>query len=395
MDILNTTIDFSINFSFVVGLFLCFIAAIVSYVSYPVIIRVSNEKGLMATPNQRDVHTFKTPNLGGIGIFFAISLIISFIGNYFQNENVFHLLGALTVMFFIGLVDDLIDISPKSKFIGQILVSLSIILLTDIRVESLHGIFGIYELPYIISTIITVLVFVTIINAYNLIDGVDGLAGTFAITANLFFSCFYFFNENYFMFFLSIGMIGALISFLMFNFSKKSKIFMGDTGSMVVGFLLAYQAVYLSSVEFNSTLATINPKLIIYVMAIFSFPILDTARVFVIRLKAGKSPFSADNNHIHHALLSFGLKHWEISVATSMFTISIIFGVFLCNNLGVNEMLLSLIAMWLFSIMVISNINLLGMLANLNINLKNTTESNFENVMNNKEGEVIQLKKLA
>ena len=78
---------------------------------------------------------------------------------------------------------------------------------------------------------------------------------------------------------------------------------MGDTGSMVVGFLLAYQAVYLSSVEFNSTLATINPKLIIYVMAIFSFPILDTARVFVIRLKAGKSPFSADNNHIHNIYL--------------------------------------------------------------------------------------------
>ena len=395
METFNTTIDFSIHFSFVIGLFLCVVAAIVSYISYPIIIKVSNVKELMGAPNQRDVHVNKTPNLGGVGIFFTVSLVISFLGNYFQDEKILNLLGAMTIMFFIGLVDDLIDISPKSKLLGQILVSLSIVFLTDVRIESLQGILGIYELPYIVSTMLTVFVFLTIINAYNLIDGVDGLAGSFTIIANVFFSVFYFLSENYFMFFLSVGLVGALISFLIFNFSKERKIFMGDTGSMVIGFILAYQAIHLTSVNLSPAFAAVNPKILIYVMAIFSFPLLDTTRVFVIRLKSGKSPFTADNNHIHHTLLSYGLKHWEVSLVASIFTVSMISGVYFFNNLGINELLFVLLAMWMFSILIVSNINITSMLTQLVVNQKNNNEVKFDTMLESNESNTTPLKKLA
>jgi len=218
MDLLNNTINFSIDFGLMLPLITFSMALIVSYLSYPIIIKVVKEKNLMAEPSHRDVHSTKTPNLGGIGIFLATYLIISFLGFYFEGENLLNLTGAITIMFFIGLVDDLVGIRPKSKLIGQVVVGLLMIFMTDLRIESFYGILGIYELPYIMSVLTTTMVFVTIINAYNLIDGVDGLAGTFAITANLFFAGFFYFNGNYFMSFLSIGIVGALAAFLVFNF---------------------------------------------------------------------------------------------------------------------------------------------------------------------------------
>jgi UDP-N-acetylmuramyl pentapeptide phosphotransferase/UDP-N-acetylglucosamine-1-phosphate transferase len=395
MNSLNSTINFSIDFGFILPLFTLSVALIVSYISYPVIIKVANVKNLMAEPNQRDVHATKTPNLGGIGIFLAIYLVVTFLGNYFEGENLLNLSGAMIVMFFIGLVDDLVGVSPKSKLIGQILAALSIILMTDLRLESLYGVFGIYELPYVVSVMLSLLFFVTIINAYNLIDGVDGLAGSFAITANVFFAAFFYFNANYFMCFLSVGIIGALISFLIFNFSKTNKIFMGDTGSMLIGFLLAYQALNFMSVDFTGNFTLLDSKAIVYVLALFSFPLIDTIRVFFIRIKAGKSPFTADNNHMHHNLLACGLKHWEISLVSVMFTVFIISATFLFNELETNKLLLILVSMWVVSAIIIDNLNVSIMPIHLKIKQKMASKINFENAVSTKAGKVIFLKKSA
>lgn len=349
---------FSTGFNYVLPLITFLVALIVSYKCYPIIMKVSKLKNLMAEPNQRDVHSIKTSNLGGIGVFFAIYIVIIFLGSFLEFTNLLSLLGAIMVMFFIGLVDDLIGMRPKSKLIGQIVVTLSIILLTNIRIVSLYGILGVYELPYLVSILLTVLFFITIINAYNLIDGIDGLAGLFAITVNILFAAFFYLNSNYFMCFLSVGVIGALISFLRVNFSNSKKMFMGDTGSMVIGFLLAYQAIMLLSTDLSTNFVSLEPKFIICILALFSFPIIDTIRVFFIRLKAGKSPFSADNNHIHHVLLSNGLKHWEISIISSIYTVFVVSIIFLFNNLEVNLMLLTLTSMWFLTIIVIDNLKL-------------------------------------
>lgn len=385
-----STISFSTDF--ILPLITFTISLIVSYVSLPVIIRVSNLKNLMAEPNQRDVHSTRTPNLGGIAIFVAIYLMITFSGSYFEGEQLLNLSGALVIMFFTGLVDDLIGVSPKSKLLAQVCVALLIILMTNLRIDNLHGLLGIYELPYLVSVLLTVFIFITIINAYNLIDGVDGLAGSFAITVNLLFGCFFYLNENYFQCALSLAIVGALVSFLIFNFSKTKKIFMGDTGSMLIGFLLAYQAIHFMTVGFNANFSVIDSKSVVYFFTIFSFPLIDTIRVFFIRIKAGKSPFTADNNHIHHNLLSIGLKHWEISLISSLFTLSIVVGVFLFNGLETNQMIAVLLTMWFVSGMVIDNLNLF--VAPIT-NIKEVKKGNLVEPIVAKKGKLIYFKKSA
>lgn len=395
MKVFQNAISFSIDFGLVWPSIAFSISLIVSYLCYPVIIRVSKLKRLMAKPNYRSVHSTKTPNLGGIGIFLAINLIITILGNYFQDEKLLNLLGAMTIMFFIGLIDDLIGVKPKTKLIGQVVAALLVILITNLRITSFHGLLGIYELPYIISVGATVLAFVTLINAYNLIDGVDGLAGSFAITATVFFGCFYYFNANFSMYFLSISMVGALISFLIFNFSKTDKIFMGDTGSMVIGFLLAYQGINFMTVDFNENFMLTSDKSPIYFLALFSFPLIDTIRVFFIRIKSGKSPFTADKNHIHHTFLDYGLKHWKISLLASIFTIFMVFGIFLFNELEINKQILALVAMWIFSAAIVRNMNLSVLLSKLKSRRKTLNAGSFDSVQEKKKTKTISLKDLA
>ncbi len=395
MNTLNNTINFSIDFGALLPLIIFATALIVSYICYPVIIKVSNDKNLMAEPNQRDVHSTKTPNLGGIGVFIAVFLTITFLGNYFSSGSLLNLSGAMIIMFFIGLVDDLIGISPKSKLIGQVVVALSIIIITDLRVDNFYGILGIYEIPYLVSVFTTVMLFVTFINAYNLIDGVDGLAGSFAITANIFFTCFFYFNGNHFMSLLSLGVVGALISFLVFNFSKSKKIFMGDTGSMVIGFLLAYQSVHFMTGDFNVNFTWLDSKSIIYFLAIFSFPLIDTLRVFFIRIKAGKSPFSADNNHIHHNLLNLGLKHWEIALIASIFTVFAVLTVSIFSNLEINKLFLVLVTIWFLSVIIIDNLSLFVLPLNIQIKKNSYNASSLENAISTENSKVIYLKETA
>jgi UDP-N-acetylmuramyl pentapeptide phosphotransferase/UDP-N-acetylglucosamine-1-phosphate transferase len=354
------TINLSLDYGFFWPLIAFLLSILVSYICYPAIIRVSKIKRLMAKPNHRSVHKVRTPNLGGIGVFVAINLIITFLGNYFEDENLLSLLGAITILFFTGLIDDLIDMKAKHKLISQVVTTLVIVLLTNLRIHNFHGILGLYELPYIVSVILTVLGYVLIINAYNLIDGVDGLAGTYAITITSFFGIFYFFNGNDSMFFLSICIVGSLISFLVFNFSKKEKIFMGDTGSMVIGFLLAYQAFGFLSVEFNPVFLIQSSKAPVFILALFTFPFVDTIRVFVIRVLNGQKPFTADRNHIHHVFLDYGLKHWKISLVACLFSLLTVLGMFLFNELSINKQLMFLVCLWGTFILFVRNLKLLN-----------------------------------
>jgi len=393
MDIFDQTFSFSIygglGFSIIIFIF----SLVISYLCYPVIIKISKLKNLMSEKNFRSVHTSKTSNLGGIGIFIAIYLAVAFFGNQFDDQNLIYLLGAISIMFFMGLADDLINLKAKSKMIIQFIATLSLILVTNLRIENLHGFLGIYELPFMFSIAITSLFFILIINAFNLIDGVDGLAGSFAITAALFFCYNFYMNQNYAMFFISIIMIGSLTSFLIFNFSKKDKIFMGDTGSMVVGFLLAYQAVNFMNIDFNETFVLPNSKILIFVLALFSFPLLDTIRVFCIRVKSGKSPFVADKNHIHHRLLDCGLSHKKISLFISIFTVVIIIGIYVFKDLEVHRLSLILLTMWFISAVIVDKIKRFSNISNLKITISNKKDKKKDKVP--EKGKVVYMNNIA
>lgn len=315
---------------------------------YPVIIYLVKSKNLMDEPIERSMHTAKTPTLGGVGMFISFSLTLITLGMVLGLSQadlikLLSIVAATITLMFLGIKDDLMGLAPKKKFMIQILAALMVIVLTDVRIASCYGLLGLEELPYFASVVFSVFVFLALINAFNLIDGIDGLAGTIGIIVTATFGSFYLLNERYLMVVISFALIGALLGFLRFNLSTGRKIFMGDSGSMFIGFILAYQAI--SFLEFNATVVTpytvhVAP---IMAMAILSFPILDTIRIFAVRISQKRSPFSADRNHIHHRLLALGLSHKRATLTLGIINILVIALAFLIKDLYINLQLYLLV----------------------------------------------------
>lgn len=322
---------------------------LLSYRMFPVIIYLVITKNLMDDPVDRSTHKQKTPTLGGLGIFIAFSLpiIILGLGSNFSQLDLVKLLSVISggiLLLFAGIKDDLVGLAPKKKIMVQAVAALIVIFFTDVRIHSFYGIFGIEEIPYFISVALTLLAFVSIINAVNLIDGVDGLAGSFGIIASLAFGVFFVINKYYLMALVSFVIIGALLGFLRFNFSKTRKIFMGDSGSMFLGFLLAFQAIcFLTCNTHLGTSFKFTNGPILF-LAVLSFPLIDTIRVFCIRIKQKRSPFSADRNHIHHRLTNLGCSHKQTSALIGLATLFVIGCALLMVNLHLALQLVMILA---------------------------------------------------
>lgn len=305
---------------------------------FPIIIYTVRSKNLMDEPGDRSIHGTKTPTLGGVGVFvaFAVSLILFGVFKELDRVDLVKLLTLLAgtmVLLFLGIKDDLIALSPRKKFIGQLFAVAIVIFFTDVRIADFNGLLGITELPYPVSVLFTVFVFILINNAYNMIDGIDGLAGTIAIIASGSFGIYFLLNGNVLLSLVSSMLIGALIGFLRFNLSHSRKLFMGDSGTMFIGYLLAYQGVsFLALNELPNTAFTV-PNAQIMFIAILSFPLLDTLRVFVIRISKKGSPFKADRNHIHHKLLHLGLEHRQATVLVALSNILIVIMVIFMRDL--------------------------------------------------------------
>ena len=276
----------------------------------------------MADPGERSSHITKTPTLGGVAIF-ASTFISYFLWENPDEGQLIHLsISAIVILFFLGVKDDILVLSPKKKMFVQVAVSAVVVILADLRIENLFGIFGINEVPYAMSLPLTVFIFIALINAINLIDGIDGLAGGIGMIAGGMFGLWFFLNGHFAMACLAASMSGSLLGFLRFNYSKTSKIFMGDTGSLIVGFLLSMFALKFIQLNieyrFNPNASFSAPILAIVVLIV---PIFDTLRVFIIRLKDKKSPFVGDRNHLHHILIDSGLSHFQTSVILWCFTL--------------------------------------------------------------------------
>ncbi|BDD06961.1 undecaprenyl-phosphate alpha-N-acetylglucosaminyl 1-phosphate transferase (plasmid) [Aureibacter tunicatorum] len=297
------------------------VAFILCYVSIPVVITVSQMKQLHAVPNERSSHGKVVPNLGGVGIF--IGLFISFLmfGPGPMERGISLFLAGILILFFIGIKDDILIIAPMKKLAAQVIAATLLVFGANLRIDSMFGIFGIYELPFIISYLLTVFTLIVITNAYNLIDGVDGLAASIGILIAGVFGWFFWINEypNYVC--LSIGLMASLLAFLRFNFSKERKIFMGDTGSLLVGFVLAVFVVKflrIHSVE-ESNFHFNNPAIVAVILLLM--PLYDTLRVFMVRVNQGRSPMSADKNHIHHFFLKKGFVHYQTTLMIFIMTV--------------------------------------------------------------------------
>lgn len=325
--------------------FSCLIAFLASIRMFPVIIHTVRAKNLMDEPGERKIHATKIPTLGGVGLFVAFTVSLILFGMFVGLERpdllkLLSLLAATMILLFLGMKDDLIAMSPKKKFVGQLLASAIIIFMTGVRVTSFDGLLGIGELPYAASVLFTLFVFILVINSFNMIDGIDGLAGAIATISSVAFGFFFLLNENYLLVLVSCILIGALIGFLRYNLSESRKLFMGDSGSLFLGFLLAYQGISFLVLNESETASFTITNAPILLLAILSFPLLDTLRVFAIRAKEKRSPFSPDRNHMHHRLLDLGLTHKQATLTLAVSNVLIIGLALLVRDLNINAQLI-------------------------------------------------------
>ena len=283
------------------------VSFIICFLMIPVIIRLSTKYNLVDNPNERKVHKIPISRLGGLAIVMGV---LSTVPLWFISGNVnflLHLLAGMIILIIIGVTDDLRELTPKVKFLGQILAAL-LIAHAGLLIDNMFGIFGINNLPHLIQYMLTVFIVAGIINAFNLIDGIDGLAGGLALINMSGFFLLFFLSGEYSIALISASVIGALFAFLKYNY-HPAKIFMGDTGSMILGFMLSAAGI-LSLVMSRHPNSYFNyTETAIIVFSIFLLPVYDTIRVFSGRIINKKSPFSPDKTHIHHLLMQTGFNH--------------------------------------------------------------------------------------
>lgn len=286
---------------------LCFITAFAAtLIAIPPIISMIRKYGLYDMPDARKVHSNPVPTMGGVaivgGMMLALLLWFPFTSQPAQISFFF----SIAVLFGLGIMDDLKDLSAKYKFIIEVALAV-LIAVSGIRIQTFDGFFGIHELPVISQYTFTILAIVGITNAFNLVDGIDGLAGGLGFMSLVTVGMFLIISGDINTALIAFALAGGLLAFLYFNFNP-ARIFMGDTGSLVLGFVVAVLCIRLMQVNVNNT-APVLQNAPVFVLGIVLIPVFDTLRVFAIRIWKGKSPFEADRTHIHHLLTNAGFSH--------------------------------------------------------------------------------------
>ena len=325
-------------------------ALFISYIAIPKLIQFAQKLKLLDAAGDRSSHQVSTPFFGGIAIFTGVVFSLIFWADNF--ENIQYTLVSILIVFIVGLIDDLRAITAFKKLIGQILATLVLILLGDLQIDNMHGVLGIYELPIWASVSFTIFVVIVIINGFNLIDGIDGLAGGLGLISSFCFGVIALLMNQIDIALISFTLMGALLGFLKYNIFP-ARIFMGDTGSLVVGMILsilAINCIKYGLVNENYSSPNVGPLLAISFLAI---PLFDSLRVFIVRAINGNGPLTAARDHVHHTLIDLGIGHKYSSLilfAVSVIIISLTYLLIKLNvNINVSIAILALVSylLWL------------------------------------------------
>ena len=318
------------------ALVLGFITAFtLTYLIIPVIIRIAQERMLYDHPNERSAHQIPTPSLGGIGIFAGTICAVVLWTPIHSFGILQYILASFVLIFLIGVLDDLLPMSATKKFFGQVLVAIILAYKSDVRLTSLYGILGVDELPELTGFLISVVIIVGIINSFNLVDGINGLAGSVGLLACVTWGIWFAATGSIALSVVAFALAGAIVAFLKYNFTP-ARIFMGDTGSLLIGTVCAILAI--KFVEMNRQ-GVVDPRFAFgaapaIAIAVLIIPLFDTLRVFLMRVLRGKSPFSPDKNHIHHLLLQAGLNHMQATITLVVVNMLFILMAFSLHSLG-------------------------------------------------------------
>ena len=282
--------------------------------------------------NERSSHKSPATRSGGLSIFFSICLACAFgISTGKLSIPLYALLGVF-FMTFTGFADDLISVRYREKLFLQVFAAV-LMIQSGYTVDSFHGVFNVYALPYWAEIAVTLFVFVVVVNSLNLIDGLDGMASFISIKFFLIVGGIILVSKpEWFLFFPII--ISAILGFLWFNFNRTKKVFLGDTGSLFIGSIMAFLVFYLLDSETYLVSDTIISRPLLTVLLLL-YPLVDTLRAFTIRTYNNKSPFVADRVHLHHRLADKGYQHWQASVLTfSLSVLTTILNLLLFSTVG-------------------------------------------------------------
>ena len=313
-------------------------ALCISAYAIPIIIKVAFIRKLYDKPGGRKTHKRFVPNLGGVAIFAGFVLAFICWTNFSDSVYLQYLILGLIILHFLGVKDDIVPLTPYKKLIGQIIAAAVLVVPGRFRINDLHGILGIYHLSVPVSIGLSVFAVILLINSFNLIDGIDGLAGGISLLISLLFSYIFWKSGLNNILVASVALAGALVGFLFYN-RQPARIFMGDAGSMCIGYLMsAFSFQFMNSAAANPDgLFHRNPGVL---LAVFIVPLFDTLRVFTIRILEKKSPFEADSNHIHHKLLRMGLSHGMASITLTVVTLGFIIMAYFLQDLNPNLFIL-------------------------------------------------------
>jgi UDP-N-acetylmuramyl pentapeptide phosphotransferase/UDP-N-acetylglucosamine-1-phosphate transferase len=325
---------------------------IVAYFFIPVIIKIAKTKRLYDEPDERKVHSRPISSLGGVGIFagFIFALLLS--PGATQTQHLPFYASAGLVIFFLGLKDDIMVIKPFKKLVGQLIAAGILVHLAGVQIQNMYGFLGVGIIPSWLGISLSYFLIVLIINACNLIDGIDGLAGLLGLTILLFLGTYFLICGSVPNALLAFSLAGGLIAFLFYNM-QPAKIFMGDGGSMLIGLVVAILVIrFINFAPFNSVLPLQSSPAIAFSMLVV--PLMDTLRVFAIRMLQGHSPFRPDKNHVHHLLLRRKWSHQKIAVALCLANSVFIVIAVGAAHLNVNLLFLIITGLFFFSMGLIT-----------------------------------------
>lgn len=283
------------------------VAAMAVFVVHPSLVKIAHLKSIVDNPDARKLNKVPVPVLGGVGVFFGIMFSLSVAGYYVEGMNIqFELIIAMLIMLYTGVGDDILQLSPRLRFALQIFVVCLMMFLDGIYIDDFHGLWGIGRLPWYIAVTLTIFSCVGIINSINLIDGVDGLCSGYGVFASLAFAfCFLRMGDVSYAI-LAFAVAGAIFPFMLHNmFGERYKMFLGDGGSLVLGFICS---LYVMRV-IQSGYEVVSESTISLTLAVLAIPVFDTLRVMTARIVAKRSPFSPDKTHLHHMFIRLGYSH--------------------------------------------------------------------------------------
>jgi len=326
---------------FLIYIISSFILALgISLYSVPVVVRVARSLRFLDNPNERSAAEYPIPTLGGISIFLSFIFAATIGLSEEVMPELVYIIIAVLIMFFVGLKDDILTISARKKLVAQFITAGMIIFFAKIRFTNLHGFLGMGEIGMVPGVILTFFAIIVIINAFNLMDGIDGLCAGLSMLAATAFGTWFFISGHFNYAILSFSLVGGISGFFYYNvYGNKNRIFMGDTGSLILGTIMSVIVIQFNEFNIDQTLPFAIASAPAVSFGILIYPLIDTLRVFTIRLLQFKSPFVADKNHLHHRLLTLGFSHRKATYTIIALNFIFILLVFALRNLRIIQVM--------------------------------------------------------